>query len=223
MSKEDDRQESKQQPKQLGFALNSSDPLSKRYLVVHSGISSAVNFINTSIQSLSENPEQLIIASILGAQGSGKSHVLNFAKYEAEQNQVEFKMYDNLDLDTDSLLDKRSGFVSTYEKFKITGGLIVVSFSEEFNDFDSHLKTRLAHAQSFRLDKPREEEYRQILISIMHRDNINLSEKSINYILSRVPANTLSLKSLSDKLKQICEQHDKSAKFFTVRDAIKES
>jgi len=217
------REHPKQEPKQLGFVLNSSDPLSKRYLVVHSGISNSVSYIKTAIKTLKENSEKLIIISIVGAQGSGKSHILNYAKFEAEQNQVEFKAYDDLDIDTDNLSDKNSDFISTYEKFKITGGLIVVSFNEEFNDFDPHLKTRLVHAQSFRLDKPREEEYRQILISVMQRDNINLSEKSINYILSRVPANTLSLKSLSDKLKQMCEQHDKSAKFFTIRDAIKES
>ena len=208
-------------PKQLGFSLKNLRPFSSKYLVVHSGISSVTESITESIEqfknnSLKNNSSKLILISVIGQKGSGKTHVLNFAQSEFEKNDVSFKIFDDLDLNSDC----HSDFVSSYEKLKISGGVIVVSFKGNLDSFSPHITSRLSSAKNCYLQRPKEDEYRDILVSLMHRDNFNLSEKTINYVLSRLPADTLSLKALSDKLKSLSEQSAKSAKFFTVRDVV---
>ncbi len=212
-----------EEPVQLGLELKNIDPMSKRYLVVHSGISKVIACINKSIEKLQTRSAQVkasesILISIIGEKGSGKTHILNYLKYEAEQNNVNFEIFDDLDLNP----DRHAEFVSSYEKFKVSGGIIIVSYSQNAYDFNQHVKTRLANSESFNLEKPKEKEFKQILVSLFKRDNFNLSEKTLNYVLSRIPANTLSFLSLSDKLKHLSEQYGKQAKFYTVRDIIKE-
>ena len=220
------------QPVQLGLELKNIDPLSKRYLVVHSGISKAITYINNSIKELQTNfsiadssqpsPAKYFVISIIGEKGSGKTHILNYSKYEAEQSNINLAVFDDLDLNSDKDADYVSSFVSQYEKIKVSGGIVVVSYSQDAYDFNQHIKTRLTNSESFNLEKPEEKEFKQILVSLFKRDNFNLSEKTLNYVLSRIPANTLSFLSLSDKLKHLSEQYGKQAKFYTVRDIIKE-
>lgn len=197
---------------QLGLNLQSSNPLSERYLVVHSGIIKAVDSIRLALK----DSGSFSHICVYGEKGSGKTHLLNVAKYEAAELE-NFSIFE-FGLDYESLTPS---YVAAYEKAKIEGGLILLSFEKHPDFIDNpHLRSRVLTSLIFELQKPKESELRDILSSLMERNNFNLGERAINYIISRVPSTPLSFAAISDKLQETFREQGKSAKFSVVKNLI---
>lgn len=203
---------------QLGFDLQNVDPLSPRYLVVHSGIIEAVEAVREIFSKITLDQKQFFNVVVFGEKGSGKTHLLNVCELEAKQ--IGLNSFEKFEFSSEdeNLIPV---FISAYEKTKSEGGVIISSLNTHpINLTNPHLRSRVLSAQVLELKKPKESELREILTSLMERNNFNLSEKAINYIISRVPSSPLSFAAISDKLQETFREQGKSAKFSVVKDLI---
>ena len=150
---------------QLGLDLQNLDPLSPRYLVVHSGIVKAVEAIRISINQLASNSEAFFSFSIFGEKGSGKTHILKALKAEAEKLGVSSFEEFEFGVEDENLI---SQYVAAYERTKANGGIIVAALIGSAEDIvNPHLRSRVLAGQVLFLEKPQESELREILNSLL--------------------------------------------------------
>lgn len=203
---------------QLGLDLQNLDPLSPRYLVIHSGIIKALETVRVAIGQTELNPELFFCFSLIGEKGSGKTHLLRTLKAESQKSEkVNFEEFDFSSEDE----QKISAYISAYERAKTSGGIVIVAIDTTPDQLTNpHLRSRVLAGQTLTLEKPKESELREILTSLLERGNFNLSEKALSYIISRVPASPLSFAVISDKLQEVFREQGKTAKLSVVKDLL---
>ena len=207
---------------QLGLSLEPLEPYSWRYFVTHSGVASAVAYLEDSVVGLREDAGRFCFVYVCGPAGSGKRHLCQgFAQRAVEvgvgEEQVAFVGFSGTPDD-----DEVARFVATYERVKAGGGLLLVCAEQDAIGLSDnpHLASRVRSAQAFRLLPPQEEELYPLLVSILERRNLKLSEKNVQFLLSRLPRNTLSFAAISAKINEISLTHGKPARFGLLREVL---
>lgn len=181
---------------QLTFHLAPVEPYSLSYFVPHSGVTEAYELLEHAIAEVSEGGFRLVF--LYGSSGTGKTHLLYGFRKRAEEQGIDPERICVCSLE--QLLKNKSEsigeFVKTYDRLKSEGGLILVEARDIFHptdDLDKHLSSRLLAGYSVKVGYPREEELRPLLLSLLERKNLKLTDYSLNYLLRWLPLDPLSL------------------------------
>jgi chromosomal replication initiation ATPase DnaA len=205
---------------QLGFPLPPSDPYSMHYLVVHSGIAEAVLMLEEAVNASSE----FSLVVVWGESGSGKTHLLSAYKKLAAEKNISSEKIQVIELERADYNDEGriAQFISVYEKLKSTGGVLFVSLQDHPGgaEINPHLKSRLLAGKIAALERPREQELSTVFTSLLQKKNMKLGERSIDFLLRRIPANTLSFEAISARLDEVFREDGREAKFSVVREMI---
>lgn len=207
---------------QLGLSLEPLEPYSWRYFVTHSGVATAVSYLEDAVAGLREDAGRFCFVYACGPAGSGKRHLCQgFAQRAVEAGVPEDNVATVAFSDTPDE-NEIARFVAIYERIKASGGLLFVTAEQDANGLSDnpHLSSRVRSAQAFRLLPPQEEELYPLLVSILERRNLKLSEKNVQFLLSRLPRNTLSFAAISAKINEISLTHGKPARFGLLREVL---
>lgn len=209
--------------KQLKFQLTPREPFSLRYFVAHSGTAEAVSVLEQSVADVAEHSGQFHCVFVYGPAGSGKTHLLNGFYFRAIEGGIEksrlsiFSLSDVLGGD-----DKISEFVSRYEELKRSGGLLFVEGPELNNpEINPHVRSRLFSGYVVRICYPQEEELRPLLMSLVERKNLRLSEYSINYLLRWLPLSPLAFDKILSAVDEILSPGTRRGGHAAVTEVIK--
>jgi len=208
---------------QLGFPLPAKEPYSIHYLVSHSGISEAVALLEEAILK-SRAQKDFSIVVLYGEKGSGKTHLIEAYKTEAISSGIDAELVSAFELSVEDAKDEEriSAFISEYERIKALGGLLLVSVALHPGDdeINPHLKSRLLAGKISKLGRPKEEELPRVFSSLLQKRNMKLGDRSIDFLLRRIPANTLSFEAISDRLDEVFREKGRQAKFSVVREIL---
>ncbi len=187
-------------PEQLCFDLPPRDRFSLAYLVRHSGIAYAVDTVETALQRLLTNRVHAEFILVFGPKGSGKTHLVNGFADRAQDLGLRVMTHEFLMVEHQGLLgvvsdDERiSALVDGYERLRASGGIAI--FSAAVGPYEittnPHLRSRLLGCQIAEIAYPREEELKTLVLSLLERHNLKLSEASLEYLLRRLPRDPLS-------------------------------
>lgn len=217
----------------LFFDLQPRDPYSKDFLVIHSGIASAVQTIEKVIDDFVNDTSKFHFIYLWGNKGTGKTHIINayvsglkerLAK-ELSDKVNTFRINDSADIDNEQsefnthFVPK---FVSTYEKTRLNGGVIFIEAGKAAKNLSAnpHLSSRLLACNLLEVTYPRENELEALIQSLLERKNLKLSEHKLNYLLKRLPLDPLSFDNIFCKINEICLSRGVSAKQSIIRESI---
>lgn len=192
-------------PQHLSFSLVPKDPFSLRYFVVHSGVALAYAELEQACTQLIKDPSLFRLFYIHGPRGSGKTHLAyGFESFMLEQSfpRTHIQVYDLQPLPDSSLV---SEIVAEYERIKRDGGLLVITSQSDPHDItkNPHLQSRLLAGNIAALGSPTEDELKPLLLSLLERRNLILNEKSLEYLLRRLPVDPLSFDNIFARLDEL--------------------
>lgn len=209
---------------QLGFPLPPSDPYSMHYLVVHSGIADAVSYLDAAIGTFSKSPSEFCIVVLWGEKGSGKTHLSKAYRKQALEAGLADERISVFELLSSDYSDEQriAQFIAEYEKLKSSGGVLFVTLEHHpaSSSINPHLKSRLLSGKLAKLERPREKELATVFTSLLQKKNMKLGDRSIDFLLRRIPANTLSFEAISDRLDEVFREDGREARFSVVREMI---
>lgn len=210
---------------QLALALRPAEPYALSYFVTHSGVVDAVSYLERLIEEAVADHTAFHLVYLYGPRGAGKRHLVE-GYYRAatsraypEDRCLRF-CFDSLALPDDAV----AGFVAAYERCRSAGGVILAAGESHPSELSEnpHLTSRLLSGNLFALCYPREEELRPILVSLMERRNLRLSERSLDFLLRRLPLDPLSFDTIFDRISELCYQQGKGAGFKAVRTILQQ-
>jgi len=209
---------------QLAFDLKLANPLAHRYFVAHSGVIQAVQALEQALAELRLDQQHFVSLYVFGAESTGKSHLLTAYQERA----LELGLENSCFLDLSSLDQVREGgelegsVVSSYDALCSGGGLFLAvgAFSPQSNELSPHVRSRLLAGRVFELAMPQESELRPVLLSMMERKNLRISDFSLNYLLKRLPRNPLSFGVIFAKIHQLCFGDGRPANWSAVREVV---
>jgi chromosomal replication initiation ATPase DnaA len=196
------------------------DPFSLNYLVVHSGISRAVELLNLT----ADRPGQggaFNLHYLHGPAGSGKTHILTAfsSKFRAAApTEAEVEAFDygaggaEFDL---------PGFIAVYERVKARGGALLVASRAAPVELcpDPQFISRVGSAAA-ELSYPRESELPELISSLAERHNLRLSERAVRLLLRSLPRDPLSFDSILAKIAASSLKQARPANQTVVREAL---
>jgi len=211
----------KSKAKHLSLNLNPVTPYSLDYFVRHSGVASALDVALSAIEELSENSEKFKLIYLFGPAGSGKTHFVEGMRALVDKNKIsaeKFVVVENLEtLEEEQLI---SQIVSVYDRLKTTGGVMILASAKDPRNVTAnpHVQSRLLAGDLLEISYPQETELRPILISLLDRKNLKLSDYSINFLLKRLPLDPLSFSNIFARLNDLTLSEGRPANFGAVRD-----
>lgn len=211
---------------QLSFDLHAHNPYAARYFVPHSGVIDAVLSLRRAIDLLLRDETCFSAIYAFGRQSSGKTHLLSAAVENALQAGLAKTKLFFCDLSecprgySDDTV--ASQFVAAYDRLKREGGVLLAvgDRAPQDREINPHLKSRLLAGEIFELGPPQESELRPLLLSMLERKNLRLSEYSLNYLLRRLPRDTLSFERIFAKIHELCFSLGRPANWSTVREVV---
>ena len=213
---------------QLNFQLLPQNPHALDYFVTHSGVVDVVQALEEGIAKALERPETFQFFFIHGPLGTGKTHLLSAFSALAISSGVPPERVVAIDI-TDEIWDSVSredgwvsNFVSEYERLKRVGGLMLLASRQQPLEASEnpHVQSRLLAGNVFHLSYPREEEFRPLIESLLERNNLKLSEYSLNYLLKRLPLDPLSFANIFASIGDISLAEGRPARQGVVRDVV---
>lgn len=201
--------------------LNPVTPYSLDYFVRHSGVAAALDIGLSAVEDLNEGLEKFKLIYLLGPTGSGKTHLVEALKSLVNKSQIaseKFIVVENLEeLEESQLI---SQIVSVYDRLKATGGVMILTSAKDPRNITAnpHVQSRLLAGDLLEINYPQETELRPILISLLERKNLKLSDYSINFLLKRLPLDPLSFSNIFARLNDLTLSEGRPANFGAVRD-----
>ncbi len=216
--------------KQLPLELPPTEPYALSYFVSHSGVIDAVTAFEQATQQVKQDPKLFQLICLCGPRGTGKSHLLEGFRLRATTELgiaadrcFVFEFGGNAGAEQPSAEELIPWFVSTYERLKHEGGLLLASVDESLLDAERanpHLRSRLRSGHLIRVDYPSEGEYKPLLRSLLERRNLSLSERDLDYLLERLPRDTLSFDQIFGKISQFSLMASKPARRGVIREVL---
>lgn len=216
------------------LSLGHSDPLSLNYFVCHSGVAEAFSVLDRFVDDVREDPSSSRIAFLWGPEGSGKTHLARGFAGRAIESGIEHAKLDCCEWDENSAgsggewqsVDRGPAeFISRFETIKRTGGLFFVTSrnSPDRASKDPHIQSRLLSGAVLKLSFPRDDELRPVLVSLLARHNLRLSDSTLNYLLERLPANPLCFDSVFAKISDLSYAERKPVGMRMLRQTLRET
>jgi chromosomal replication initiation ATPase DnaA len=211
----------KSKAKHLSLNLNPVTPYSLDYFVRHSGVATALDVGLSAIEELVGNSEKFKLIYLLGPSGSGKTHLVEGLRSLVDKNKIsseKFVVVEDLEILEESQLI--SQIVSVYDLLKTTGGMMILTSTKDPRKITAnpHVQSRLLAGDLLEINYPQENELRPILISVLERKNLKLSDYSINFLLKRLPLDPLSFSNIFARLNDLTLTEGRPANFGAVRD-----
>jgi len=204
---------------QIPLQLLPANPYGLKYFVAHSGVAEAFAILEHAVAKVLDDSSFFQAVYIFGPAGSGKTHLVNAFKSELlEKGYPESKLL-TISLD-DHLLEngqvddtKVPGMVSEFEAKRSAGGCIFLHCSKSPQEItvNPHLLSRLLFGAVVEIRLPTEEELEPILRSLLERHNLCLSERTLNYVLARLPLNPLNFDSIFAQINEVSLERNKPA------------
>lgn len=194
--------------------------------VRHSGVSEPYETLRRAIDEGCQNPALFQLVFVCGPRGSGKSYLLRAAVYELERRGYPASRVSVFDLTVDkdgsNAEDWVASFVGRYEELRREGGFIFVSsvFPPSELSSNPHARSRLLAGIILELRYPQESELRPLVEALLEQRNMRVSERTLEYLLQRLPADPLSLASVFDRINQYSLQESRPARLGLVRKVI---
>ena len=191
--------------KYTSFSLVPKDPFSLPYFVVHSGVAMAYSQLEQGCSELLNDWSLFRLFHIHGPRGCGKTHLAyGFESFMLEHSfpRTGIQVYDLISAPDDSLV---SEIVAEYERLKREGGLMILTsqFAPRDVTQNPHLQSRLLAGNIAALGSPTEDELKPLLLSLLERRNLILNEKSLEYLLRRLPVDPLSFDNIFARLDEL--------------------
>ena len=210
--------------KQLTFELNPVEPNSLGYFVPHSGVSDAYQTLVELLDPSAERTD-FNFFYIVGPAGSGKSHLINGLIHElkaAGYSPESVASFDPVDENGEPGDEMVARFIAQYEDKRSRGGVVFCASRKMPLEASSnpHLNSRLLAGNILELNYPREEELAPLIDSLLERNNLSLSEKSISFLLKRLPKDPLSLETILARISELSLSEGKPARFGVVRNVV---
>ena len=211
-------------PEQITLPLESSLPRSVFNLVPHSGIMEAVTSFESALDVVVEDKSAFRMIYLYGKEGSGKSHLIDAYLERAALRGIcaELKVF-QLGSENDRE-DWVSYFISEYERIKSCGGVIIVEAREHpvSAATNPHLQSRLLSGEVIAVNPPLDEEVRLVVESLLARRQVEISEYVLDYLLKRIPRDTLSFSSILARIDELSLRDKKPVGLAIVRKVLDE-
>ena len=210
-----------ERPKQLFFDLPPRDPFALEYFVTHSGVVAAYEQLERVMPLLQSAPERFSMIVIFGPASSGKTHLLKGFAALAAQSQPE--RLATFDFSHGVAEGEDSRFVSEYERLRTEGGILLVEtrVHPSVVTDNPHVRSRLLAGELVSIDFPADEELKPLLRSILERRNVRISDRILDYLITRLPRDLLSFDSIFDKIDELSFNESRRLGLGVVRDAVK--
>ncbi len=211
--------------KQLHLSLNPVEPYSKERFVVHSGVVKAFDEIGQAVSHYLDNTEEFHFFVVYGNRGVGKSHLLNSIYSSA----IELGARDSHCLlyefeQSDVCESQVSEFVASYELLKREGGILLVGSRVHPQEIiNPHLGSRLLSARLYQLQLPQENEIEPLVVALLEKNNLKLSNFNLQYLLKRLPLAPLSFDSIFAKISDLSLSQGKPAKLGVIKAVVEET
>lgn len=211
---------------QIPLSLPAGSPFALEYFVPHSGVAESLEILDQALLRLVQRPEEFINIFLTGVSGVGKSHFLAMIREKASllgiaDSSLSIFEFEGIAADDD---DTVSLLISTYEQRKAHGGIFLLASRLPAGEFtlNPHLGSRVKSAVILELLPPTIEELRPTLISLLERRNLRLSDRSIDYILKRVPTNPLSLWTILARIDDLALRQGRAVGLHFIREILGE-
>lgn len=213
-------------PVQLSLKLPHISRFSLEYFIPHSGAMQAFSAMRDAIDTVIKSPAKSRMVYLFGAEGTGKTHLLKGFELEARGRGIapeRLLFCDNWLAEAESLAADTSAFVSSYQCIKTTGGVIVVAsrYSPPALTKDPHVLSRALSGMVVELRYPRAEEMMPLLISLLERENLRLSEQSLETLFKLIPANPAACERIFSQLSEYLAQTGQSGTMRSIRTFLK--
>ncbi len=213
-------------PTQLCLKLEPVSRYGLEYFIPHSGVSHGVGAFRNCLDIVLSHPAKCRMVYLFGAKGTGKTHLLKGFELEARGRGLlseNLLFCDGWLSDENSRDDEIAEFVCRYQQIKARGGLIAVSsrFSPQSLTKNPHVLSRALSGLVVELHYPREEELRPLIVSLLERENLRISERSLDALVRLIPANPLSCEEIFSKLNDVLSTTGMSAGERTIREVIR--
>ena len=208
------------------LSLLASPAESMQGFVPHSGVSESYETLRRLLDDACANHQLFQLIFLCGPQGTGKSYLLRAAVHELERRDYPSNRVSIFDVN-----DKKDGgeaeewvasFVARYEELRREGGFMIVSSTYPPAELSSnpHLRSRLLAGVVLELRYPEESELRPLVAALLEQRNMRVSDRTLDYLLQRLPADPLSLASIFDRINQYSLQESRPARLGLVRKVI---
>lgn len=211
---------------QLPLNLEPRDPYALDYFVPHSGVVEAVAHIEQALEECLSDSTAFRMVFVYGPSGSGKRHLLQgYAKEGVRRGMsarsVQVYRCAPQEFDNDERVSK---FISSYESLRSGGGLFLISSPVSLAELSDnpHVASRMLSGVHVALRAPQEEELHPLVLSLIERHNLKLGERSIEYLMRRLPVDPLSFDAIFAKINEISFSQNRPARFGVVREAFAE-
>jgi chromosomal replication initiation ATPase DnaA len=200
---------------QLPFHFAPFEKYSLEYFIVHSGVCEAYQVFNQSVRNLTEDSSRFEMMYLHGPSGAGKRHLaLGFsALLEASSVSTFIASIDQNGAMYRDSNGTRSNvtteeFISCFQEMKAKGGFccIISDRIPEKNTVNPHLASRFFSGHVVSVRYPQEEELFPVLVSLLERYHLRLSEKQVNKILEMIPGIPCYFEEISDKIYHMIEE-----------------
>ncbi|MCB0323389.1 MAG: hypothetical protein KDD69_07435 [Bdellovibrionales bacterium] len=210
---------------QLNFDLQPAQPFSLSYFVPHSGVVQAYTLLENTVERLAADQDGFNAIYLYGPSGSGKRHLAFGFQERAAAKGIPNDAFRIVLLPKDPALvtdDFVREVIGSFEQCRARGGLFLAvgEHAPKAISSNPHLTSRLLSGSVTRLQYPQEEELRPLLASLSERRNLRLSQRSLDYLVRRIPSDPLSFDRIFDKISQISLAEGRPAKLGVVRQAL---
>jgi len=212
-----------EQNEQLSLNLTPTEPYSLKYFVPHQGVAEGVAVLEQAVKEFQSGASRFVMVYLYGPAGAGKTHLLNGYAKLALTDEVASERVVVRDLNDYNESDEWvREFISTFERLKADGGLLLISAANSPDDATSnpHVLSRLLSGSVVSVDYPPEEELEPLILSLLERRNLRLGARSINYLLKRIPRDPLSFDVIFGKISELSFSTQKPAKLGVVREVV---
>ena len=102
------------------------------------------------------------------------------------------------------------------------GGILLISSSVSPMELvcSSHIRSRMMVGSVIKMGHPMDDELRPIMISMLERRNLRLSDYSIDYLLKRLPVNLSCYNVVIAKINELSYWKGKPAKLGIIKEAL---
>ena len=210
---------------QLSFHLAPAEPYSLAYFISHRGVAEAAVLTEQFVAECLADAKAFRMLHLFGPAGSGKTHLAQGSRLIAlskglAKEKILTLEWEEIYQQENCIIDSSaSSFVSAYEAFKREGGLILSCSRKAPTELldDPHVKSRLLSGSVLEMFYPTEDEISPILASLSARHNLKLSEKSLNYLVQRLPLEPLSFDNIFARISELSLSEGKAAGFSIVK------
>ena len=197
-----------------------------RSFVCHSGVVAAHTACLELVERCSAAPESFHFIYLCGPQGAGKSYLVQAVRRELETRGYQPERISCVDVNVEPAATDSdewiSSFVARYEELRRNGGVLIVTSRQSPQEASTnpHLRSRLLAGVVLELRYPDESELRPLAEALLEQRNMRVSEKTLDYLLQRLPADPLSLAAIFDRISDYSLQESRPARLGVVRKIV---